>query len=99
MAGRNKGTPKTGGRTKGVPNRSSAKVKSLIGKLLEDKYNKFEQELEQLDGKDYVTAYLKLIEYVVPKQRQKMQTISFNNLSDEEAQELLDEITERLKNT
>lgn len=89
---------KTGGRVKGTPNRTTTKIKNLISDLLENKFTKFEQELEELEGKDFVTAYLKLTQFVVPLQRQKLEKIDFANLSEDEQQSIIDEITERLKN-
>lgn len=45
MAGRKKGTPKTGGRTKGTPNKFSGDVKAMIL-----------EALDKVGGVDYLAA-------------------------------------------
>ncbi len=88
---------KTGGRKAGTPNRATAKIKGLISDFLENKFDKFLKELNKLEGKDYVTSYLKMIEYVVPKQRQKLEKIDFSKLSEEEANIVLQQLAEMVK--
>lgn len=61
-----KGSEKTGGREKGVPNKKS-ELKIFIRSLLEDNTEKLEKEIEKLEGKTYVDSVLALLEYAVPK--------------------------------
>lgn len=98
MAGRKAGTPKTGGRTKGTPNKTTTVLKGLIGDLLENKFTKFAKELDKLEGRDFVQYYIKMTQFCVPLQRQKMQKVDFSSLSDEEQESIINDITERLKN-
>ena len=61
-----KGSEKTGGREKGVPNKKS-ELKIFIRSLLEDNTKKLEEEIKKLEGKTYVDSVLALLEYAVPK--------------------------------
>lgn len=79
------------GRPKGVPNKATANLKNTINGIVERQFETLETDLEQLDGRDKINFVLKLIEYVLPKQRESK--IDFNSLSDEE----IDSLIERLK--
>jgi hypothetical protein len=62
-----KGKPKTGGRKAGTLNRTTADLKGRINTLLQSQFDTVVRDLEQLEPKDRVSAYLKLLEYAVPK--------------------------------
>ena len=67
MAKFQKGNP---GKPKGAKNKSSKLGKEKIAKFLDEGgYDDMMQEIAMLDGKDKVQAYIKLIEFVVPKQK------------------------------
>ena len=82
---------KTGGRQKGTLNKATANLKATIQGIVERQFETLEDDLEQMDGKDKVNAVLKLIEYILPKQRE--QKINFSDMSDSE----IDELINRLK--
>ena len=69
---RPKGTPKTGGRTKGTPNKTTKEVKEWLNVLLDGGRGRFEQALLNLSAEDYVKTYMGLLNYVAPK----MQAVS-----------------------
>jgi len=85
------------GRTKGVGNKIGAEVKILISNFLESNYKKFTREISKLKGKDYVTAYLKLLEYELPKKRQQEDVIDFSSLTEEQAAKVVEQLAEQLK--
>jgi hypothetical protein len=60
---------KTGGRTTGTLNKIPNELRVRISNFLDSKFDTIEQEFEELEGKDKVNTYLKLIEYVIPKMR------------------------------
>ena len=64
-----KGSPKTGGRTIGTPNKIPNELRVRISNFLDSKFDTIEQEFQELEGRDKVNIYLKLIEYVIPKMR------------------------------
>lgn len=66
MAGRPKGTPKTGGRVKGTPNKVNAELKDMIlGALNKADEGGGEQYLIK-QAKDNPTAFLSLVGKVLP---------------------------------
>ena len=65
---RKKGTPKTGGRTKGTPNKSSAQIKGFITDLLQDNEQLIRRDFEQLTPAERIKAVAQLAAYVVPRQ-------------------------------
>ena len=78
---------KTGGRTAGTPNKVTSDLKSRIAALIDERFDTISSDLELLEPKDRVTAYLKFLEYVLPKQRE--QKIDLSTLSDEQIDDLL----------
>jgi hypothetical protein len=75
------------GRPKGVPNKLSADLKSRIAQIVENGFEAIESDLEALEPKERVGAYLKFLEYLLPKQRETKVDVS--QLSDDEVEELL----------
>lgn len=62
-----KGKIKDTGRTKGTKNKKTLVLDSFCQVIIDGGIEKFQKELKQLDGKDYINAYLQLLEYVKPK--------------------------------
>ncbi len=81
---------KTGGREKGTPNKATANLKNTIQGIVERSFESIESDLHDMDKKDKLGFVLKLIEYVIPKQRETK--IDFNSLSDEEIDELINKL-------
>ena len=85
---------KTGGRKAGTPNKATADIKNRIAQLIDEQFETISSDLDEMDPKDRVSAYLKLLEYVLPKQRE--QKIDLSNLTDQEIDELLDRALTKL---
>ena len=73
------------GRPKGLPNKDKRRMLEFIYNYLKDEENwqKFTDALNALKPRDYVNAFMKLMEFVVPKQRQQItdyegEKINFN---------------------
>ena len=90
-----KGREKTGGRKSGSINRTSADIKSKIAALIDDQFDTIQADLETLEPKDRVTAYLKFMEYVLPKQRE--QKIDLSTLTDEQIDDLLEKALAKIE--
>jgi hypothetical protein len=86
---------KTGGRTKGTPNRTTKELKELIHNIVAVQLDTIEDDLQELDPKDRLNILLRLVEYVLPKQRE--QKIDFSNLSDAEIDKLINKISDESK--
>jgi hypothetical protein len=82
---------KTGGREKGTPNKTTKELKGIIHEVVERQLETIEADLQELEAKDRLAVLLKLVEYVLPKQRE--QKIDFNSLTDIEIDELIIKIT------
>ncbi len=89
-----KGREKTGGRKPGSTNRTSTDLKSRLAALVDSQFDTIQADLETLEPKDRVTAYLKFMEYVLPKQRE--QKIDVSTLTDQQVDELLNKALAKL---
>ena len=70
------------GRPKNSVNKVSALVKEAVSNILEEQQGVFLDRLEELSPKDYVTAYIGLMKFVVPTLKaQEMQV----NLREQQA--------------
>ena len=84
---------KTGGRIKGTPNKVTSQLREKISLLLENQFETFESELNNMKPKDKFEILVKLIPYVIPKQ---LETTNYNEIdldieiSEEEKNALLD---------
>ena len=63
-----KGCKKTGGRIAGTPSKVTEDMKIFILDVLEDNREKFKDDLTKLSSKDRVDVYVRLMQFVVPKQ-------------------------------
>lgn len=77
-----------GGRTAGMLNKATGDLKSRIAALIDEQFDTIADDLEVLEPKDRITAYLKLMEYVVPKQRE--QKLDLSSMSNEQIDDLLE---------
>lgn len=91
--GRKKGCLKTGGRKKGTPNRATQTSKEWIVQTLSANWEQMKSDLKVLEPKERLQLLFKLLEYVTPKQRETSNNIKFEDLTDEEMDELIDKLT------
>lgn len=61
---------KTGGRTKGVANKTTAETKEIIQKIVSNELDNIETLLKQLVPKERIDAVIKMLPYIVPKQQE-----------------------------
>lgn len=97
---RPKGTPKTGGRQKGSPNKITATIKTAMSEFMEANWHQMQQCFDELtDPKDKLTLLLKIAEFVIPKQRAVDNNImleqKLDSLSDNQIEGLIDLIIEQ----
>ena len=70
MAGRKKGTPKTGGRKKGVENKTTTEARKAIALFVDNNADRLQTWLDQVaedDPKKAFELFQSVIEYHVPK--------------------------------
>jgi hypothetical protein len=68
-----KGTPKTGGRKKGTPNKSTSNLRDWVSTLIESNLEQIEADLKILEPKERCLFIEKLMQYVIPKKREQEQ--------------------------
>ena len=64
---RRKGTPKTGGRVKGTPNKVTGTLKDFVANLIDQNREQMEMDLRSLSPRDRLYTLDKLMQYVLPK--------------------------------
>jgi len=96
--GRPKGTIKTGGRKKGTPNKVTGNVKDWLYQLVDKNRLQVEKDLKALEPKERLQILEKVLQYTTPKMQSIQTKIDFNQLSDEQLNAVINEITKELKN-
>ena len=82
--------PEQKGRKQGSKNKIGSEVKELVETYLESNFERFNTSMGKLRPKDYVTAYLKLLRMVLPRQIDAH--IDYNQLSDEDLDQIVTKI-------
>lgn len=93
---RPKGTPKTGGRVKGTPNKVTYSLKEWIISLIDKQRTQIGQDLQKLEPKERLQMIEKLMQYVIPKQAAQQVKLDFDSMTDEQLQLLVKEMTKEV---
>lgn len=93
---RPKGTPKTGGRVKGTPNKVTYSLKEWITSLIDKQRTQIEQDLQELEPKERLQMIEKLMQYVIPKQAAQQVKLDFDTLTDAQLEQLVNEMTKEI---
>ena len=67
--GRATGTPKTGGREAGTPNKITGTLKEFVANLVDDNREQIVKDLKALKPKERLAVLERLMQYVLPKQQ------------------------------
>jgi hypothetical protein len=59
-----------GGRPKGAQNKTSKQVKEILSDILSDEIEAMPERLNQLSDKDRLDIVIKLLPYILPKQKE-----------------------------
>ena len=93
--GRKTGTPKTGGRQKGTPNRITKTVREKLEKIVTRNMRTIQRDLDNIaDPKDRLMILEKFMAYIVPKQSAVKAEI--NNLSPDDVQTVTESLLKSL---
>ena len=65
---RTKGTPKTGGRSAGTPNKITGTLKEFVANLIDQNRQQIEKDLKRIEPKERLMILERLMAYVLPKQ-------------------------------
>ena len=86
---------KTGGREKGVPNKTTKTARDWITALIEKNRVQVGKDLKSLEPKDRLMIIEKFMAYTIPKMSSSK--VSINELSDQHLDTLIIEITKNLE--
>ena len=96
---RRKGTTKTGGRKKGTPNKVSGNVKYWLSQLIDKNRLQIERDIKALEPKERLQILEKFMQYTIPKMQSIQTTVDFNQLTNEQLDNLINELTKDIKNS
>ena len=69
---------KTGGRTKGTPNKATAELRERFSSLLESNFDTIQSDLNNLEPKDRIKTILEISKFVIPTLKSVENTIDFD---------------------
>jgi hypothetical protein len=94
--GLNKGqTNNPNGRPKGSRNRTTKEIKELLNNFISDNLDDLQAEYNNLDSKEKLQFFERVLKYVLPQQRDINQTIDVSNLSESEMDSLINKALEK----
>ncbi|GAB6013378.1 DUF5681 domain-containing protein [Viscerimonas tarda] len=85
------------GRPKGSPNRTTTEVRQWLSRLIEKNRRQIERDLKAIEPKDRLLILEKFMSYTVPKMQSIQAQVDFNNLTDEQLDNLVLEITQNIE--
>ena len=91
-----KGQPKTGGRTSGTPNKVTTDLRQWVNDLLNKNQLQFEKDLKKLEPQQRVLIIEKMLSYALPKMQSVEAKIDLNQISDEQLNVIINELTNSL---
>jgi hypothetical protein len=95
---RTKGTKKTGGRTKGTPNKVTIDLRTWINELLDSNRQQIVKDLSKLEPQQRVMIFEKLLSYSLPKLQSVEAKIDLHSLTDEQLDKIIVELSKQIDN-
>lgn len=80
------------GRPKGSKNKAGEGLRNLISDFLEQKFDQVTNDFEQLEPKDRIKVYTDLLQYSVPKLQAVSNSIEFEKMTDEQLDEVINQL-------
>ena len=82
---------KTGGREAGTPNKVTTALRERVDLLIDNNFERLQDDIDSLEPKERVDAILKLLEFTLPKlQRVDMETVEKKNIESIDISKLTD---------
>lgn len=85
------------GRPKGTPNKTTAEMRNFVSELISKNYKQLEKDFLSLEPTDRWKIAEKLMSFVIPKQKAVEANVSFEQLSDEQLDTVINEIVSNIK--
>lgn len=89
---RTKGTPKTGGRKAGTPNRVTGTLKEFVSNLIDQNREQIEKDLKALKPKDRLLVIERFMQYALPKQQSIKGELLLERMTDEQVTDVADKL-------
>lgn len=93
---KNDGRGRLGGRVAGTPNKVSGTLKEWLTSLIDKNRDQMEKDLHDLEPKERLQMIEKLMQYVIPKQAAQQVKLDFESMTDEQLQQLVNDITKEV---
>lgn len=94
---RPKGTPKTGGRVKGTPNKVTGTLKDFLSNLIDDNREQIYKDLKALKPKDRLIVLERFMQYTLPKQQSVRGELIIDRLTDDQLTNVVDMLLNEIK--
>jgi len=83
------------GRPKGSPNKVSTDLRKWINQFINDNKSKIQEDWKKLEPKDRIMLFEKLLKYSLPTLQATSMDVSFEKLTDEQLDEVINKLIER----
>ncbi len=87
-----KGNP---GKPKGAKHKKTLELRDAITNFLKRNFDRVQADFDVLEPKDRMRLYCDLLQYGVPKLQAVSNTIGFENMSDEQLEEVVNQLKEK----
>ena len=89
---REKGTPKTGGRGKGIPNKVTATIRESISQFCSDNWKQIQNDFKQLEPKERIHLFERFLQYTIPRKTESKINLDFDMMTEEQITELAEQL-------
>jgi hypothetical protein len=81
------------GRPKGIPNKSTERIRQAVASLVEDNLDQLRADLAALKPRDRVRCVIDLMAFTLPKMRELSGGLRISEMDDQDIEELIDRLT------
>lgn len=81
------------GRPPGALNKNTKELREMVSNFLVKNFETITQDFEQLEPRERTKLYFNLLQYGLPRPQNVSSEINFENLSEEELNKLVEEVT------
>lgn len=81
------GSPRTGGRAKGTPNKVTLSLRNSVNSFLKKNMKDLQANYNQLEAKDKLAFIEKLLKYVLPQKQQTQ--IDFSQMTEDQLDQII----------
>lgn len=83
------------GRPKGVPNKTTTDLRKWINQFIDNNRGQIQKDWKDLEPKDRLVMFEKLLKYSLPTLQATSMDVSFEKLTDEQLDEVVNKLIEK----